>query len=525
MTTNDSQYSEERGPQVSARDVLTIVFKRRKTILLFAAVVVVIGVSVAVLSPPVYVVSATLLVNQARAEVPLAPTESSQVFIDNVNAEALNSEVEVLRSRRLIEEVLEIIGIDESGEQEVAWYTVRLRSLREYVRSLLGREPLSRVDQMVLHLLRTVKVERITGSTAIRVSYQSKDPDWATQVVRVLTERYIERRVERYQSSQVVSFFERQMGEAQERLSQREADLEEFARTAGITITKGPQNSDSLSAQKALVLDRLARFQNDRADAETDMQEQSRRLENLRLRLGEEPERLESANRNLRDASTEVIKEQLTELELERDSLLQDFKPDSRYVRDIETQIELARTRLEELQAGATAIEGTETNPIYQSLKQELLRAEAEHEGTQARFASLSIQVDDYRNELENLNKKAFELEGLRREAQAAEEEYLLYRKKLEEARISAAMDQQKLINVTIAQPAQRPLKPRGRDLRAMMFFAMVAGVVGGLGLAFGTELYLDHSFTTGHEIERRLGIPHIASIPEGGWGMGQGTD
>jgi uncharacterized protein involved in exopolysaccharide biosynthesis len=231
--------------------------------------------------------------------------------------------------------------------------------------------------------------------------------------------------------------------------------------------------------------------------------------------LSEEPERLESANRNLRDASTEVIKQQLTELELERDALLQDFKPDSRYVRDIETQIQLARGRLAELAAGAAAIEGTETNPIYQSLRQELLRAESEYEGTRARFESLRIQVKDYRNELDNLNQKAFELEALRREAQAAEEEYLLYRKKLEEARISAAMDQQKLINVTIAQPAQLPLKPSGRDLKVMTFFALFAGLVGGLGLAFGTELYLDRSFTTGQEVERKLGIPHIASIPE----------
>jgi len=76
--------------------------------------------------------------------------------------------------------------------------------------------------------------------------------------------------------------------------------------------------------------------------------------------------------------------------------------------------------------------------------------------------------VNQYQADLESINNKAFALENLRREAEAAEAEYLLYRKKLEEARISAAMDQQRLINVTIAQPAQRPLTPVGRGLKTI---------------------------------------------------------
>ena len=104
----------------------------------------------------------------------------------------------------------------------------------------------------------------------------------------------------------------------------------------------------------------------------------------------------------------------------------------------------------------------------------------------------------------------------MRREAQAAEDNYLLYRKKHEEARISAAMDQEKFINVTIAQPAQIPLKPIPRGLLLKLFLSVFIGVLGGVGLAFGFENFLDRSFTTAEEIERKLGIPHIASIPEG---------
>ena len=90
----------------------------------------------------------------------------------------------------------------------------------------------------------------------------------------------------------------------------------------------------------------------------------------------------------------------------------------------------------------------------------------------------------------------------------------MLYQKKHEEARISAAMDQQRIVNVSIAQPAQRPLRPVAPNKLLNLLLGLLLGVFGGLGLAFVTE-YLDHSFTTGHDLEARLGIPLLGAIPE----------
>jgi capsular polysaccharide biosynthesis protein len=53
------------------------------------------------------------------------------------------------------------------------------------------------------------------------------------------------------------------------------------------------------------------------------------------------------------------------------------------------------------------------------------------------------------------------------------------------------------------------------RNFRITLLAALLFGVAGGLGLAFGVEYYLDHTFTTGEEMERRLGLVHLASIPE----------
>jgi uncharacterized protein involved in exopolysaccharide biosynthesis len=127
----------------------------------------------------------------------------------------------------------------------------------------------------------------------------------------------------------------------------------------------------------------------------------------------------------------------------------------------------------------------------------------------------LRAQVIEIHKGLDEMSAKTVELDGLRRNALAAEEDFLLYRKKYEEARISAAMDQERFIDVTVVQPAQIPLSPLPRGLLTRFLAALLIGIFGGLGVVFGIELYLVRSFTTGEHIERKLGIPHIASIPE----------
>ena len=82
---------------------------------------------------------------------------------------------------------------------------------------------LSYFDGLVIHLQKRIELSAVRRSNVIKIAYRSEDPEWATQVVGTLTDRYLERRAERYQSPQAVGFFEQQMRAAQERLIERES--------------------------------------------------------------------------------------------------------------------------------------------------------------------------------------------------------------------------------------------------------------------------------------------------------------
>jgi uncharacterized protein involved in exopolysaccharide biosynthesis len=317
-----------------------------------------------------------------------------------------------------------------------------------------------------------------------------------------------------YQSPQAVAFFDEETRAAAARLAKAERALEAYSRQAGVAVLVAGGDSQSLGAEKEATLRRLGEFERQLGEASVQVHQQGERVKALEAQLAGEPERLQSSLRLNQDPTTEELEKALVALQLKRDALVQDFTPENRQVRDVEDQIRATQARLKAAEERVSSINRTELNTVYQNLRGEFLSARADLKGAQARYDSLQVQVASYRRQLEELSQKGLTTDDLRREARAAEDAYMLYQKKHEEARISAAMDQQRIVNVSIAQPAQRPLRPVAPRKALNLLLGLLLGAMGGLGLAFVAE-YFDHSFTTGRELEARLGIPLLGAIPD----------
>jgi len=493
----------------SVRDFLTIVFKRRRSILTIFLTALVVTALATFLVPPTYEATAAILIKKASAEMPLIPTQSSQLIISQVSEEDMNSEMTILKSRLAIEDTLHALGVDEGQPRGGP-----LQRARTTVAGLLGAPHLSHFDEMVLQLQKRIEVRPIRKSNVLEISYRHKDPEWARKVVQGLTDRYLTRRAQVYQSAGAVAFFDEEMRAAEARLKKAEQALETYSKEVGVSVLVGGGDSQSLGAEKQATLGRLAAFESQSGEAAVQVRQQTDRVSALEAQLAREPERLPSSMRLNQDPATEELERALIALQLKRDALVQDFTPENRQVRDIEEQIRATQERLKAAEARVSGINRTEINTVYQSLRAQLLVARADLKGARARYDSLQAQVASYRRQLEELSRKGLTTDDLRREARAAEEAYMLYQKKHEEARISAAMDQQRIVNVSIAQPAQRPLKPVAPQKALNLVLGLLLGATGGLGFAFVAEFF-DHSFTTGRELEARLGIPLLGTIPE----------
>jgi uncharacterized protein involved in exopolysaccharide biosynthesis len=105
--------------------------------------------------------------------------------------------------------------------------------------------------------------------------------------------------------------------------------------------------------------------------------------------------------------------------------------------------------------------------------------------------------------------------QDLERAAKTQEENYLLYVHKREEARISDALDQRGILNVSLAEQPVVPVLPTKSPVTIAMFALLLAGVFS-LSTAVIVD-FMDPSFRTPDELANYLGAPVLAALPKHG--------
>ncbi len=93
-------------------------------------------------------------------------------------------------------------------------------------------------------------------------------------------------------------------------------------------------------------------------------------------------------------------------------------------------------------------------------MKSELVKAQAELSGLQARASADKAALARYRSGARGLQQAAIVQQDLVRAAKTEEENYLLYLRKQEEARINDALDRRGILNVAIAEAPTVPALP-----------------------------------------------------------------
>jgi uncharacterized protein involved in exopolysaccharide biosynthesis len=498
MSVSSEDIQQGRFQSYSCRDTLAVLFRYKwSTVFFFLAVVTLVAIWTITMTP-VYEVRSTILVKESRAEVPLGPSTSTQAAIEQVTQEDINSEIEILKSRELIAATLTKVGSGGTIGNRLSWP-------RALSRSLLGAPELSNFEKMVLQVERRLEIDAVPRSNLIELTCNSEDPEWGARFLETLTDLYFEQRIEIFQVPEAVSFFGDEAKAAETRMREAQAALQEFVQETGVSLP--------LDAHKQTLLNESQEVRIKLAEAGAAARQTEEAVRALEAKLQREPGRLPSSHRDHLAPEIEAIQKSLVTLRLRQDELLQVYGPNSSKARDLAAQIDLAEKQLKAAEARAGEINRTEPNEVYQGLRIQLLGAQAKLDGDRARYASLEAKAKELGQELEDLNSNAFELERLEREFDSAKQAYLLYERKSEEARISDAMDRRKIVNVSIAERPIPPIEPVSPNVILNLALATLFGCAGALGLAF-TRNYLDHTFTTGEDLERHLCMSHLVSIP-----------
>jgi len=474
------------------RDVLMVFFRHRRLILwsflvAFAAVIAFAS------SLPRYEASMRVLVRRGRLDPPITPQASTQADFtrDPIPEEEINSEVELLRDDEILRRVALKNGLAMPG---------LLAALH-----LRADDDKANLERAVRRLSNGIVVEPIRKTSLIQLHYRSREPAQASNVLNSLAAEYAARHAELHRPSGELAFFDRQVESSRQALDSAESQLLQFTQREGVVAA-------ALERDAALVrlADAEARFHQLRQQ----ISESEQRVRTLHTQLLAFPPRTTGDVRFTDNAQLlEKLKSKLLELQLKRTELLTRYEPSYRLVQEVETQIAEARGAIEREEHAPVRDETTEKDPNHEWAKAELEKAEVDLRSLQAGAGTAARELLASRKNASQLGEASIRQEDLQRTAKVAEESYLLYLRKREEARIGDALDAKGILNFTVAQVPVEPALPVRSNL-SFGFIALLAATASSTSLAFAAE-YFDSAFHSSAEVSAYLQAPVLASLPE----------
>jgi uncharacterized protein involved in exopolysaccharide biosynthesis len=183
-------------------------------------------------------------------------------------------------------------------------------------------------------------------------------------------------------------------------------------------------------------------------------------------------------------------------------------------VQNVRQQIRLVRQDLKQQEAKRYTNVRLEVNPLYQTVQQTSLQNQAELKALRAKKATLTAQLADYQSKLQTFSQLESEFNILQQEVEFKRQNYQLYLTKLEESRISDAMDKEKITGVSMIEPARPPVTPASPNKRLNLTLAAFLGSFGGLGLAFFLE-YVTASQSRKEMLDPDSSLPALAALPD----------
>jgi uncharacterized protein involved in exopolysaccharide biosynthesis len=436
---------------INVRTFLTILFKHKYKIIAVSLAIVSLVTAASFMLPPTYEASSSLMVKFGREYVYRSEVDEMRPPVIQYNREeSINSEIEILKSRDLVEKVISALGME-----------------RIYP-DLTANPPknITPMDAAVLRFQKSVSAKSITKSNVIRVSFQHRSPQVAAMVVNQLVEFFKEKHLEIFSESRT-SFLGKQLAIYRENLDTSEETLETF---------KQAHNLISLEEQRPLLLKQRVELDTGLKNAENQTTQLEEKISSLTLQMRKLSENIPLYQESERYKIIDDTKTELLSLQLKEQELLGKHKENSRLVVNVRKEIAVVKNFLDQQEKEIKGKVRIGKNTVYQEIEREIIQTKAELSSFEAKMKTIREQLASLDNQIKELDRREKDLRHLERERAINEENYQPYVKKLEESRMTAEMDQEKMVSVRVIQTATVPAKPVKPNKRLNIILAMVSG-------------------------------------------------
>ena len=449
----------------------------------------------------VYETTTRLLVKVGRENMETPATvNNGQLFSQGVRIADINSEVQILSSRELVDRVVDRLGPDTfkrvlpvpaSWPGYPKYYFKRIaragkEGYRDFLIALGLDKRLTERESAIVAVADGVKVEPVRDSDILLLRVRMPNQKLCVDVSNILLDEYMRRRAAARQSPASMKFFEGRLAEARARLAELQRNR------FGI---RSRWNLSAPEEQRSLYLKELSAIETELTQNNAEMQRLNRQRELMTERVQDLPVLAQKEQTESRNPSLHTLKERITALGVERSKAASKYQPTSEVLQKMDAEIADLQAVLGKEQATVLNSVVSESNPVRRQFDASIEQETVQAAGLEKRNSYLREPAAELSKRVHGIDRGLDLAESTDREYRRAEQDYLTYAKRYEDARLSEELDALRVANVSMVGSPETPLKPVYPKRLFLMEIAMPLSLLLGIALCALLETTEDRVF------------------------------
>lgn len=459
---------------VGPRDILRILFRHKVKVVSFFVSTVAVAVLGLFVLPKTYISEARLYVQVGRHSVGVSPTANvgTSLTITESRENEIRSMIDLVKSRTILERVVKTIGA----------HVILTGSMDASPDDVKDDDPKMIVDKAIKRLIKDIGVGWDKRSRVIAISCKSNSPRLSQKIIKELIATYRNHHLD-VNSTDTFEFFGKQLKVIEKETFEVSAELAELKTEIGLS---------SIEGQQGILEKTVTDLNREMQELDANISEAEVRVAGLHAATPElDLDELASAS-GLTPAALDNMREELYRLQIQKRRSEARNGPKHPTMKALLSQVKQAESDLRH---------------------EELVIAASNLKSYEARRASIERSYEESNRQLHLLLKHESTIIQFEERLAILKERHMSTAKRMEESRMSAELDAEKVSNIRTEQAASYIPKPISPKKSMVLLLGLVAGGIGGLGLATTCE-FLDHSYKTPEQVESGLNLPVLLSLP-----------
>jgi succinoglycan biosynthesis transport protein ExoP len=476
-------------------DLRRLASRFRKRLRLFSAVALAVFVGVVLFTfgaTPKYTATAEVMLDTRKEQVVSAEAVLSGMAVDSP---AVDTEVEVIKSRQLAERVVKALKLDQDPEFNTTLEKPHgLKAVTHAVAAMFGAgrpaeagltavEAQKAHEQIVDHVIKNLKVSRAGLTYVIDVGYESEDSAKAAQIANKFADLYLLEQLEaKFDATrQATEWLNGRLQELRGQVQQDDAAVQQYKIANNLLSASGT----NLTEQE------ISNYNTSLSEARAQAAEDVARLNTARAQMSHG-----STGEDVGEALTSPVIQELRKQRAEISARVADLQ--GRYGERHPDMLK-AKRQLSDIDA-----------QIQQEIGRIISNLQAKAQVSQQRTASISGSLGGARGTLVANSRALVRLNELQRNADASRTLYESYLNRFKETSTQQGIEQS---DSRVVSKAKIPTEQSSPKVQLNIAVGLVLALIAAMASILIAE-GLDAGMTTAEDVEKRLDAAFLGSIP-----------